>query len=355
MLPDRKDHRNGKPSRNGRVKRNLKPRRPDPTSSAWPDGRDEDEDDVPAAKGHRTKAQPKAGANGTAAMKGDGKRKCRVSPEDWEDDDDDAEDDWDDHDEDDEEEDRFPDDDTNIDDGFVGGAADEAEEEAHEANFQRHHRSRLPQRAETLDRDREPYTLPALAPEDDPDTSEPPEPEPPRKKRKSKGQPHTDPLIKAHAIKSGARINPPCRRDDHARCDANEHWIKEWLRQVRTSHPRDRLLDVASWIIDRTRATPKSHGWPRERAPFRRLDAQRVHWILWRSEQVAHDTLIQQRTVQRLLLELVRVGLVECRDEPSPPPPPVGQEKKKHWYGPQTKLVRVRYELFSQVQKGGEA
>jgi hypothetical protein len=314
------------------------------------DDLDGHEVDSPTATVKGTKPPPRPGSNGSAASAAHGRRKCRVSPENWADDEvdteedwddaeDDAEDDWDD-DEDDaggDEEEAVPDG-TNINDGFVGGAGDEAEEEEHEAAFTAANA---------------PKKKPQKESRPDPEPEPPPKPMKRRRRKAAAGGSSCDPLVREQARKLGARFDPPCRRDDRVRYLARENWILDYLRTRVAAGILCQAANVASWILDRTRPIPGSRGKPLEKATFRRRSA-RANWIVFRRAECAHAVGVPERTVGRLLALLEEVGLVEVYRETKPPPPPEdGRFTAKTWYGPNTQVVRVRYELKG-ASEGGE-
>jgi hypothetical protein len=152
----------------------------------------------------------------------------------------------------------------------------------------------------------------------------------------------------------GVRANPPSRSDDHARYLAAESWVRDWLKaNVKSACVRAGMWLVASWILDRTRPTYRSHGHPRECGRLRRRNA-RIHWVVFRAKACADETLLPARTLKRTLDRLIEAGLVECYREKDRPPTPMGHEHKKRWYGPNTQIVRVKYELFGRHVEGGK-
>jgi hypothetical protein len=149
----------------------------------------------------------------------------------------------------------------------------------------------------------------------------------------------------ALAQQTGGRVDPPQRCQDNARYFAIEDWIQVYIRaRVDSGLKTWAMSGIANWILDRIRPYANSMGYPKESRKYQRSFDKAV-WIVFRRKACAERLGLEETVVKRLLDELVEIGLVESYYEKTKP------NKDKVWYGPKTRVVRVRYELIRKVNK----
>jgi hypothetical protein len=163
----------------------------------------------------------------------------------------------------------------------------------------------------------------------------------PRDARLKSAKPVKDTVVLVAAAQHGHKLDPPYRHNDKAYYFAVENWIRDWIQKRRgLGDTQSGMVQIASWIMDMIRPYTFKKGQPKASYKLlRKRDG--VTWLVFQCKECSLATTQKHRSVEVRLTKLVNLGLVERYFERTKP-----EDPRLTWYGPDTQVVRVKYELY---------